>query len=219
MRRNGRMTWKVRPTPARRAACGLRPTMSRPSSRISPVSGRRKPLSRLNSVVLPAPFGPMMPRISFRRSSKLTSWTAFRPPKERDRLRTSRMTSPLADRFCGVDGADSVGIAAQARRARSADGDRARALAQQVAHPPEQPFGREQDDADDRDAEDRRPGCPGSGRRASAFRISASGIRIAAPITGPQTVPTPPNIATISACAETSMPNTDCGVTTSSTTA
>ena len=37
--------------------------MSRPSSRTSPVSGRRKPLSRLNSVVLPAPFGPMMPRI------------------------------------------------------------------------------------------------------------------------------------------------------------
>ncbi len=36
-------------------------------------------------------------------------------------------------------------------------------------------------------------------------------------MTGPQTVPTPPNIATVSACADTSMPNTDCGVTTSST--
>ena len=36
---------------------------SRPSSRTCPASGRRKPFSRLNSVVLPAPFGPMMPRI------------------------------------------------------------------------------------------------------------------------------------------------------------
>ena len=38
--------------------------MSRPSSRICPASGRRKPLSRLKAVVLPAPFGPMMPRIA-----------------------------------------------------------------------------------------------------------------------------------------------------------
>ena len=35
------------------------------------------------------------PRISFRRSLKLTSCTAFNPPKERDRLRTSRTTSPV----------------------------------------------------------------------------------------------------------------------------
>ena len=37
------------------------------------MSGRRKPFSRLNSVVLPAPLGPMIPRISLRRSLKLTS--------------------------------------------------------------------------------------------------------------------------------------------------
>jgi hypothetical protein len=42
---------------------------------------------------------------------------------------------------------------------------------------------------------------------------------MAEPITAPQTVPTPPNMVTTSACAETSMPNTDTGVTTSSTTA
>jgi hypothetical protein len=42
---------------------------------------------------------------------------------------------------------------------------------------------------------------------------------MAAPITGPHTVPTPPNSVTVSAWAETSMPNTDTGVTTSSTTA
>jgi len=37
------------------------------------VSGLRKPLSRLNTVVLPAAVGPMMPRISLRLSLKLTS--------------------------------------------------------------------------------------------------------------------------------------------------
>ena len=47
--------------------------------------------------------------------------------------------------------------------------------------------------------------------------ISASGTRMAAPITGPQTEATPPNSVTTTACAETSMPNTESGVTTSST--
>ena len=60
---------------------------------------------------------------------------------------------------------------------------------------------------------------PGMIWPSSACRISAVGIRIAAPITGPHTVPTPPNRVTVSACADTSMPNTDTGVTTSSTTA
>ena len=58
------MIWKVRPMPASQSSCGLRPDISRPSSRTRPVSGRKKPFSRLNSVVLPAPLGPMMPRIS-----------------------------------------------------------------------------------------------------------------------------------------------------------
>ena len=59
------------------------------------------------------------------------------------------------------------------------------------------------------------------GRRAPkcACSISLSGIRIAEPITGPHTVPTPPNMVTVSACAETSMPKTETGVTTSRTTA
>ena len=60
---------------------------------------------------------------------------------------------------------------------------------------------------------------PGSFEPSSECRISATGIRMAEPITAPHTVPTPPNMVTTSACAETSMPNTDTGVTTSSTTA
>ena len=52
---------------------------------------------------------------------------------------------------------------------------------------------------------------------SSPCRISASGTSTAAPITGPQKTPTPPKSETISACAETSIPNIVCGVTTSST--
>ncbi len=73
MRRNGRITWKVRPMPASQITCGRWPDMLRPSISTSPSLGFRKPLRRLNSVVLPAPFGPMMPRISFLCSLKLTS--------------------------------------------------------------------------------------------------------------------------------------------------
>ena len=40
---------------------------------------------------------------------------------------------------------------------------------------------------------------------------------MAAPITGPQMEATPPNRVTTTAWAETSMPNTESGVTTSST--
>ena len=63
------------------------------------------------------------------------------------------------------------------------------------------------------------PWMPGILLPSSACRISASGIRMIEPITGPQTVATPPNSVTISACAEVSMPNTVGGVTMSSTTA
>ena len=42
---------------------------------------------------------------------------------------------------------------------------------------------------------------PGMILPSSACRVSARGISTAAPISGPQTVPTPPNIATVSAWA------------------
>ena len=51
------------------------------SSRTSPEVGRSEPAMRLKSVVLPAPFGPMTPRISPSRSSSVTPSTALRPPK------------------------------------------------------------------------------------------------------------------------------------------
>ncbi len=63
MRGNARTTWKVRPTPRAQTSCGLRPPSSLPAKRMLPLSAARKPLMTLNSVVLPAPFGPMMPWI------------------------------------------------------------------------------------------------------------------------------------------------------------
>ena len=63
------------------------------------------------------------------------------------------------------------------------------------------------------------PWMPGSLSPSSEWRTSVSGTSTDAPITGPQAEPTPPNSVMIKACAEVSIPNTDCGVTTSSTTA
>ena len=60
---------------------------------------------------------------------------------------------------------------------------------------------------------------PGSVAPYCAVRNSAIGTSTAAPISGPHSVPTPPNRQTISAWADVNMPNTAAGVTSSSTTA
>jgi hypothetical protein len=51
--------WNVRTTPRRTRRCGASVVMSRPSRRIVPEVGSSTPVSRLMSVVLPAPFGPI----------------------------------------------------------------------------------------------------------------------------------------------------------------
>ena len=66
-----------------RAAEGGQRAMDLPSNRISPELGASVPLIRLTSVVLPAPFGPMTPRISPCCSVKQTSLTAISPAKRR----------------------------------------------------------------------------------------------------------------------------------------
>ena len=80
-----RTTWNVRPTPMRHTWCTLRPSIDWPSSVALPSSAASTPFSTLNSVVLPAPFGPMMPRISPLPTEKLTWLTARNPPNDRDR--------------------------------------------------------------------------------------------------------------------------------------
>src|SRR5919197_336483 len=69
---------------------GGSPVTSSPSRTIVPEVGRKKPANALNSVVFPAPFGPINPRISSAASVKLTSSFATSPPKRLVSPRTSR---------------------------------------------------------------------------------------------------------------------------------
>ena len=55
--------WKVRPMPISAMRCGGRDKMLSPSIRMSPALGWYSRDRQLNSVVLPAPFGPIRPRI------------------------------------------------------------------------------------------------------------------------------------------------------------
>src|SRR6516165_12506323 len=64
--------------------------MSRPRNRIVPADGRISPLMRLNSVLLPAPFGPSIPSASPSPTSNDKSSTARRAPKFRDTPSTRR---------------------------------------------------------------------------------------------------------------------------------
>ena len=66
---------------------------------------------QLSIELLPAPFGPMMARISPSRTSKLMSVSAFTPPKASEMFDTSRITLP-----CGAPAAGGLG-AAQAHAA------------------------------------------------------------------------------------------------------
>src|SRR5262245_43602958 len=60
--------------------CAASPVMSRPSSCTRPAVGGINPLMVLNSVVLPAPLGPIRPTISPAATVTLTSVSAARPP-------------------------------------------------------------------------------------------------------------------------------------------
>src|SRR5207249_10917208 len=73
--------WKVRATPRRERLCTGTPASDRPSRSTSPLVGRVCPVITSNRVVLPAPLGPTIPRISPPVTAKLTSSTARRPPK------------------------------------------------------------------------------------------------------------------------------------------
>src|SRR5689334_1667889 len=63
--------------------------MSRPSTTTRPAVGCRWPVMRLNSVDLPAPFGPITAAISPSATARSTSLTARKPPNDLDRPFTS----------------------------------------------------------------------------------------------------------------------------------
>src|SRR3990167_6379806 len=86
--------WKDRPTRSGQTWWGGRPVMSRPSRSTAPASGRRWPVTRLKSVVLPAPFGPMIAAISPRARARLTPATAWKPSNALWTSRTSSTPEP-----------------------------------------------------------------------------------------------------------------------------
>src|SRR5438309_1427856 len=77
----GFTSWNVRVRPRRQITCGGRPPTSRPSKTTRPPAARKYPPMTLKSVVLPAPFGPMLPKWAPLRTASLTARTALRPPK------------------------------------------------------------------------------------------------------------------------------------------
>ena len=56
---NRLVIWNERPTPARVMSSGFSPATAFPATVMKPVSGGNIPETRLNAVVLPAPFGPI----------------------------------------------------------------------------------------------------------------------------------------------------------------
>src|SRR5437763_11745675 len=96
--------WKVRAIPAATRWWAGASVMSSPRNRTRPVSGRRNPLTTSNSVVLPAPLGPMMPTISSSLTSRETSRSACTPPKRTEAPSTSSTGPDLRTRAGGRDG-------------------------------------------------------------------------------------------------------------------
>src|SRR4051812_18385581 len=90
------VSWKVRTTPRRATWCGESLPRSRPSKDQVPVLGWSNPVSRLNSVVLPAPLGPIRPVMPPRWISRWSTETAVRPPKDRVTSSTTMAGSGLA---------------------------------------------------------------------------------------------------------------------------
>src|SRR6516164_5346763 len=120
--------WKVRRAPRADISCGVSPAISSPRKRMLPLSATTLPDTALNSVVLPAPFGPIRAQISPACRSNETPPTATRPPK---RTVTSRTHSSGAS--VTIVALDEGGM-----QAREQAGDTAR---------------QEQDDEDDQQAE------------------------------------------------------------------
>ena len=88
--RNGRIIWKVPAMPRLVTSHGFSAVMSSPLNTMRPASGLRIRVIRRNNVVLPEPLGPISPVIWSRRSSKLMSLTAVRPPKRLVRCSTRK---------------------------------------------------------------------------------------------------------------------------------
>src|ERR1700681_2958025 len=85
-----RMFWNVRAMPSLVIRCGGSPEIDSPSRVIDPEVIGKSPVTQLNAVVLPAPLGPIIDRISPLSRLKLTLETARRPPNRLVTLSSSR---------------------------------------------------------------------------------------------------------------------------------
>src|SRR5690348_10163167 len=110
--------------PAAATRSGLHRVMSAPRNRTCPAVGARNPVTRLNRVVLPAPFGPISPTISPSRTSNDTPSTARSPPKVRDSPETSSTAPPPEQWTAGPSREHRAEYAAREIR-RDEDEDRA----------------------------------------------------------------------------------------------
>ena len=100
--RKRRDFWYVRDIPSLALVRAGANVVSLPRNSIVPAVGSTSPEMTLNSVVLPAPFGPRMARRSPCATSRSTSRTAWRPPNRRPTPRKRRIGS------AGSDGAAEV---------------------------------------------------------------------------------------------------------------
>ena len=89
--------------------------MRLPCRRTLPPLDGKVPLTRLNTVLLPAPLGPIRPRISPPRSVNEMSFTATSPPKRFCRPSTSSTTEPADGWSRRGGGAASAGRGLGAR--------------------------------------------------------------------------------------------------------
>src|SRR5881296_2654540 len=90
--------------------------MSSPLNMIRPLVGRSTPVRQLKKVDLPAPLGPMIPRISPAGTRRDTFVSAASPPKRTVRASVVKM------------GDDAVSVDTRATRSRSAPGNPGRSM-------------------------------------------------------------------------------------------
>src|ERR1700682_5571882 len=94
-------TWKVRARPSAARSSGVSPVMSCPSKKTLPDVDSRSPVRQLNKVDLPAPFGPIRPRMSPCSSVTEAASTALKLPKAFVTLRASRSMGCSFGDDCG----------------------------------------------------------------------------------------------------------------------
>jgi len=88
--------WNERASPLRQRCSGGKWVMSSPANTTRPPSGGTVPVAMPNSVVLPAPLGPISAVMRPRGAVSDTPLTASRPPKRRDTLCTASRDSAMA---------------------------------------------------------------------------------------------------------------------------